>query len=57
MTYNSHCIDDPANPIDAYTESKVLAERAAWDFLKSLPEDKKFELATVNPTLVQVWFK
>lgn len=45
--------DDPENPIDAYTESKFLAERAAWDFLKSLPENDRFELCTINPTLVQ----
>lgn len=46
-------IDDPEMPIDAYTESKALAERAAWDFHKSLPENERFELCTVNPTLVQ----
>jgi nucleoside-diphosphate-sugar epimerase len=45
--------DNPEIPIDAYTESKLLAERAAWDFHKSLPENERFELCTVNPTLVQ----
>jgi nucleoside-diphosphate-sugar epimerase len=45
--------DDPAMPIDAYTESKTLAERAAWEFHKSLPENGRFELCTINPTLVQ----
>lgn len=46
-------IDDPERPIDAYTESKTLAERAAWEFHKSLPENERFELCTINPTLVQ----
>lgn len=46
--------DDPNFPIDAYTESKVRAERAAWGFLESLPEEERCELCTVNPTLVQV---
>jgi len=45
--------DDSCHPIDAYTESKVLAERAAWDFLNSLKDEEKFELCTVNPTFVQ----
>jgi len=45
--------DDPDNPIDAYTESKALAEKAAWEFYKSLPENDRFELCTINPTLVQ----
>lgn len=29
-----------------------MAEKAAWDFVKNLPEDKKIELAVVNPGLV-----
>jgi nucleoside-diphosphate-sugar epimerase len=45
-------LNDPKNPVGAYVESKTLAEKAAWDFVTSLPEDKKFELAVVNPTLV-----
>ncbi len=45
-------VDDPKYPITGYYESKVRAERAAWDFMKTLPEDKKFELTTVNPSLV-----
>ena len=36
----------------AYVKSKTLAERAAWDFLKALPEEEKFELTTINPVLV-----
>eukprot|EP00124_Ichthyophonus_hoferi_P001449 Ihof_evm4s76 gene=Ihof_evmTU4s76 len=39
--------------VDAYTKSKTLAEKAAWDFVKNIPEDgNKFDLATVNPSLV-----
>lgn len=36
----------------AYIKSKTLAEKAAWDFLKELPEEEKFELVTINPTYV-----
>lgn len=36
----------------AYEKSKTIAERAAWDFVESLPADKKVELATINPGLV-----
>ena len=35
-----------------YTKSKTLAEKAAWDYLKELPEDEKFEVVTINPSLV-----
>lgn len=45
--------DSKEFPISSYTKSKVLAERAAWEFMENLPADKKFELATINPTLVQ----
>lgn len=36
----------------AYSLSKLLAEKAAWDYQKSLPEGERFELTTVNPGLV-----
>ena len=36
----------------AYVKSKGLAEKAAWDYVKGLPEEKKFELAVVNPGYV-----
>ena len=36
----------------AYYKSKTLAEKAAWDFLKALPEEEKFELTTINPVFV-----
>jgi dihydroflavonol-4-reductase len=35
-----------------YSLSKTLAEKAAWDFVKSLPEKERFELVTINPSLV-----
>ena len=36
-----------------YEKSKLKAERAAWDYMKELDEDKKFELVVVNPGYVQ----
>lgn len=35
-----------------YDKSKTLAEKAAWDFVANLPQDKKFELVTINPGVV-----
>ena len=37
---------------DPYPKSKTLAERAAWDLVKGLPKDKRFELAVINPGFV-----
>jgi len=37
--------------VDAYTKSKTLAERAAWEFV-STPEANGLELAVINPGLV-----
>lgn len=31
-----------------YYYSKVLAEKAAWKFVEELPQEKKFELVTIN---------
>lgn len=36
----------------AYPRSKVEAERAAYAFVDGLPEDKRFALTTLHPTLV-----
>lgn len=36
----------------AYNKSKTLAEKAAWDFIKELPEDEKIELVTINPGFI-----
>jgi nucleoside-diphosphate-sugar epimerase len=42
---------NPDGPsVKAYSRSKTLAERAAWKFVSELPEVKRFELATVNPS-------
>ena len=40
------------NECPPYEKSKMLAERAAWDLLKALPDDKKFELVVMNPGYV-----
>jgi nucleoside-diphosphate-sugar epimerase len=51
--YNESHWSDIDNPgASAYVQSKTLAEKAAWDFLESLPEDEKFEIATICPTYV-----
>ena len=39
--------------LQPYEKSKLLAEKAAWDFVNSLPETEKFELVVVIPSLVQ----
>ena len=47
--------DDWANTdakIDAYGKSKVLAERAAWDFVENLPPGETLELVAINPSYV-----
>jgi dihydroflavonol-4-reductase len=41
---------DLATPQRAYIKSKVLAERAAWDFIAS--EGKGLELSVINPTAI-----
>jgi dihydroflavonol-4-reductase len=38
--------------ISAYTKSKTLAEKAAWDFMDKLSHDNKFELTVINPAAV-----
>jgi dihydroflavonol-4-reductase len=47
------CIDSKDFPINSYTKSKTLAERAAWEFVSNLPERKRFELSTINPSFIQ----
>lgn len=39
-------------PAPAPAQSKVLAERAAWDFQKKLPAEQRFLLSCVNPAFV-----
>ncbi|BFZ14180.1 hypothetical protein BsWGS_17219 [Bradybaena similaris] len=44
---------DPSDPANmAYSKSKILAERAAWDYVNSLPDNQKFEFAVVNPGFI-----
>ena len=43
---------DTTGSISAYSKSKTLAERAAWDFMENLADDEKFELTTINPSAV-----
>ncbi|XP_015915115.1 uncharacterized protein [Parasteatoda tepidariorum] len=51
--YNEDDWTDITSPaVDAYSKSKTMAERAAWEFIRSLPSEKKMELATINPSLV-----
>jgi len=40
---------DGPNKIAPYQKSKTLAEKAAWDYVASLPDDEKFELSVINP--------
>ena len=40
------------SPIGAYAKSKTLAERAAWDFMKELSDEDKFDLTVINPVAV-----
>ena len=40
------------NTVGAYEKSKTLAERAAWDYLLSIPESERFELVIINPVLI-----
>lgn len=35
-----------------YYKSKILAEKAAFDFINALPKSEQFELVTVNPCLI-----
>jgi nucleoside-diphosphate-sugar epimerase len=45
--------DPDGDHIDAYSKSKVLAERAAWNYAEKLPEDEKVEVVTIAPGLIQ----
>ena len=35
-----------------YPKSKVLAEKAAWDFQAALPDAEKFEIVTICPAFI-----
>uniref|UniRef100_A0AAF5PLM8 NAD-dependent epimerase/dehydratase domain-containing protein n=1 Tax=Wuchereria bancrofti TaxID=6293 RepID=A0AAF5PLM8_WUCBA len=38
--------------IENYSRSKIIAEKAAWEFWKSLPEASRFQLTVLNPSFV-----
>ena len=40
-------LDDTKNPVHPYPASKLLAERAAWDFVTALPTEQNFELSVI----------
>jgi len=42
----------PPEVCPPYERSKTLAEKAAWDFVKDLPEEKRFELSVICPGAV-----
>ncbi|XP_065902382.1 uncharacterized protein [Dysidea avara] len=42
----------PPEACPPYERGKTLAEKAAWDFVKDLPEEKKFELSVICPGAV-----
>lgn len=44
--------DLSSRDMDTYARSKTMAEKAAWDFIQSLPPGRKIELVTLNPGFV-----
>lgn len=44
--------DESLKDVSDYSRSKHFAEKAAWDYIQNLPEDKKFECVTILPGLV-----
>lgn len=44
--------DATSEIVDNYQKSKTLAERLIWDFRKSLPEESKLELVSMNPGFI-----
>lgn len=53
-TFDESHWSNPDRPegMSNYPKSKVLAEKAAWDFQAALPEDQKFEIVTICPGFV-----
>ncbi|PHQ67853.1 MAG: hypothetical protein COB93_10830 [Sneathiella sp.] len=43
---------DTTRDIGAYPKSKTLAEKAAWDYINSLPPENRPELVMINPGFV-----
>ncbi len=52
ITFNEKDWADPALTGNFYMRSKVLAERAAWDYVEGLTEEERFELVTILPGFV-----
>ena len=52
--FNESHWSNPDRPegLDGYSKSKVLAEKAAWDFKDALPVNKRFELVTICPGFI-----
>ncbi len=50
--FNEDDWSDTGADIGAYPKSKTLAERAAWDFVAGLPDDRPLELVAINPGIV-----
>lgn len=50
--FNESYWSDIEKDIGAYPKSKTIAERAAWDYIASLPEEGRPELAMINPGFV-----
>ena len=52
-TFDDNDWTDLDNPdLNPYNISKTKAEMALWDYIKSLDEDQKIEVCTINPTVV-----
>ncbi len=49
--YDETVFCDPNN-VPVYNKSKVLAEKAAWDYYNTLPKDNRFQMSVINPSLV-----
>jgi len=47
-----HWTTEECRGITPYDISKKESEKHLWDYQRSLPEDKKFELITLCPALV-----
>jgi dihydroflavonol-4-reductase len=41
-----------SDDVSPYDRSKTIAERAAWDYVKGLPDRQRLELVTINPGVV-----
>lgn len=51
-TYDESDWSRLTDEVGAYEKSKTIAERAAWDYMESVPEAQRVELCTINPGLV-----